>query len=77
MSNAKEQRMNFETRVINTVAPILDSGERAEFCSGTLFVTCDEERAYSIFRTLCGQFGGFNQVRISQCGAEYAYDFVG
>ena len=77
MNNAKEKRMNFETRVIDTIAPILDLGERAEFYSGTLFVTCTEDRAYSIFRTLCGQFGGFNQVRISQCGPEYAYDFVG
>ena len=77
MNNAKEQRMNFETRVINTVTPILDSGERAEFHYGTLFVTCVEDRAHSIFRTLCDQFGGVNQVRISQCGAEYAYDFVG
>ena len=77
MNNAKEKRMQFETHVINAISPILDSGEQADFCSGTLFVTCNEERAHSIFRTLCDQFGGVNRVRISQCGTEYAYDFVG
>jgi hypothetical protein len=77
MNNAKEQRMQFETQVINTVGKMLDSGERADFYSGTLFVTCNEPRAHSIFRTLCDQFGGVNRVRISQCGEEYAYDFVG
>ena len=71
-----EKQMNFETTVINTIATILDSGDQADFSYGTLFVTCTEDKARCIFHALCDNFGGVNKVRISQCGLEYAYDFV-
>ena len=70
-----ESKMLFETEVLDKVAPILETNERAEFNYGTLFVTCSEDRVRSIYHKLTTDYG-FNKVRLSTCGEEYAFDFV-
>jgi hypothetical protein len=71
-----EKQMEFESIVINTIKPLLVSGEQVDFSYGTLFVNCAEDTARCIFHTLCDNFGGVNKVRISKCGEEFAFDFV-
>ena len=67
--------MQFETQVINKIAPFLDSGERAEFSYGSLFVECSEKTARSVFHKLSHD-AGLGKVKISKTTAEYIFDFV-
>jgi hypothetical protein len=66
----------FENRVLEAVAPVLNSGERAEFFadSGCLFLECGLTTLSKIVRTLskigCGNF------KVSHCGDEFAIDFI-
>ena len=70
-----ESKMLFETEILDKVALLLETNERAEFNYGTLFVTCSEDQARSIYHKLTTDYG-FNKVRLSTCGEEYAFDFV-
>lgn len=67
--------MQFEAQVINKIAPYLETGERADFTSGTLFVSCSEATARQIFHKLCRD-SGIGKVKISKTPAEYVFDFV-
>jgi hypothetical protein len=67
--------MVFETQVINNIAPLLDSGERAEFSYGSLFVECSEKTARSVFHQLSYD-AGLGKVKISKTPVEYVFDFV-
>ena len=65
----------FETRVLDAVAPMLNSGERAEFFSGTLFVELkDFERAREVDKVL--KSGGFGDMIVNWAGNEYIVDFI-
>lgn len=66
----------FEQRVLDTVGPVLDSGERAEFFSGTLFFTvADITRARKVEQTL-KEAGSFGDMVFNRVGDEYAVDFI-
>lgn len=66
---------NFENRVLKSVASVLDSGERAEFFSGTLFFTVDNiERARAVHQTL--KNNNFGDMIFNRVGDEYAVDFI-
>ena len=67
--------MAFETQVINNIASFLESGERAEFSYGSLFVECSEKTARSVFHKLCEE-SGLGKVKISKTAVEYVFDFV-
>lgn len=65
----------FENRVLKAVAPELNSGERAEFFNGTLFVeVSDIDRARKIEQTL--KVGGFGDMIVNWTGSEYIVDFI-
>ena len=65
----------FENRVLKAVAPVLNSGERAEFFSGTLFFTvANIERARAVEQTL--KSNNFGDMIFNRVGDEYAVDFV-
>lgn len=65
----------FENRVLEAVGPVLDSGERAEFFSGTLFFTvANIDRARVVEQAL--KAGSFGDMIFNRVGDEYAVDFV-
>ena len=69
--------MQFESRVLSLVNPLLENNENAEFYldTGTLFVAGSERTARRIFHSLTKEFG-FGKVRVSKTPLEFAYDFV-
>lgn len=65
----------FENRVLKAVGPVLNSGERAEFFSGTLFFkVADLARARVVEQTL--KAGGFGDMIFNRVGEEFAVDFI-
>lgn len=65
----------FENRVLEAVAPVLNSGERAEFFNGTLFVElADIDRARKVEQSL--KTGGFGDMIVNWTGSEYIVDFI-
>ena len=65
----------FENRVLKAVESELNSGERAEFFSGTLFFTVSNiERARELEQVL--KAGGFGDMIFNRVGDEYAVDFI-
>jgi hypothetical protein len=68
----------FESNVSYLVRPLLDDNEHAGFFSntGTLFASCSEATARSIYHKLSKEFG-LGKVQIhGPIQGEYAYDFV-
>ena len=66
--------MGFEKVVLNEVAAVLGSDDKASFTNGTLFVECSVPEAVKIETALlnavnCG-------IILSRVGDESAYDFV-
>ena len=68
--------MNFEQTVINKVTPILQDGERAEFCYGSLFVECAEDTSKRVLTKLSTDYNGKVVVSKAKCSPEYVFDFV-
>lgn len=66
--------MNTEAEVLEFIKPALQTGERAEFEFGTLFVKCAERTSRKVFSDLFMAFNG--RVQISRVGSEFAIDFV-
>jgi len=69
--------MNFETKVINIVTPLLINGN-AEFVYGTLFVEdASDTVGHSIYQALSKEFGQ-NAVSVNQYTPAngFSYDFV-
>lgn len=67
-------KMGFESNVLNKIAPILESGDHADFFNGTLFVSCNENKALLITHCLQSDFYiriGVNKIEPGQ----YAFDF--
>jgi len=74
MMNEKGIKMGFEKIVLNEVAKVLNTDDKASFTNGTLFVECSVPDAVKIETALlkelrCG-------IILSRVGAESAYDFV-
>ena len=69
--------MHFETKVINIVGPLLDSG-RAEFVYGTLFLEdVSESVGRKVFRALSKEYGlGKVNVNVYSPVNGFSYDFV-
>ncbi|CAB4163770.1 hypothetical protein UFOVP1146_141 [uncultured Caudovirales phage] len=67
--------MSFEKGVLSSVSDVLDNDNAAVFSYGTLFVTCSEEEARSIFHRLTNTFG-LGGVKVSKTPMEYAFDFT-
>jgi phosphosulfolactate synthase (CoM biosynthesis protein A) len=68
--------MSFEKNVLNKVENVLGDSNCAEFAYGTLFVSCTEDEARSLFHRLSKDYG-FGKVRVSRTVAnEFAFDFV-
>lgn len=68
--------MNFETRVLETIAPVLNAGERAEFFenSGCLFLECGLVTLSKVVRALAKmKVGNF---KVNSVGGEFAIDFL-
>lgn len=64
--------MGFETVVLDRVANLLGSDNKAEFTCGTLFVDCTAEEAAKIETSL----NKITKVIVSKTPAEFAFDFV-
>jgi hypothetical protein len=75
MLSKKEFKMGFEKVVLNKVANVLGEDRQASFCSGTLFVNCNEAEARQVFHKLSKDYG-LGRVQVSKTPAEYAFDFV-
>jgi hypothetical protein len=68
--------MGFETVVLKKVEDVLGDSNCAEFAYGSLFVSCTENEARSVFHRLSKDYG-FGKVRVSRTfGNEFAFDFV-
>ena len=69
--------MDFETKVINIVGPLLDTG-RAEFVYGTLFLEdASEAVGRKIYHALSKEFGvGKVNVNVYSPANGFSYDFV-
>lgn len=65
---------NFENKVLNAIARHLDTGNRAEFYSQTLYVTCSSRTLSKIARTLTDLTK--SSIDINPVGDEYAIDFI-
>ena len=65
----------FENRVLKAVAPVLNTGERAEFFNGSLFVeVADLDRARKVEQAL--KAGSFGDMIVNWTGSEYIVDFI-
>lgn len=66
----------FENRVLEAVAPVLNSGERAEFFndSGCLFLECGLSTLSEVVRTLAKM--GVGKFKVNSVGTEFAIDFI-
>lgn len=68
--------MGFEKCVLNKVAEVLDSDNRAEFCYGSLSVICTKAEARKVFNKLSKDYG-VGKVQISRDASYgYIFDFV-
>jgi hypothetical protein len=66
--------MGLETIVLNKIAPILESGDHADFFNGTLFVSCNDVKAKLIAHQLQEQF--YARIGVSKIEpGQYAFDF--
>lgn len=66
----------FENRVLASITPVLNSGERAEFFenSGCLFLECGLVTLSKVVRTLAKmKVGNF---KVNSVGGEFAIDFI-
>lgn len=66
----------FENRVLEAVAPALNSGERAEFFadSGCLFLECGLSTLSKVVRILAKI--GVGNFKVNSVGEEFAIDFI-
>lgn len=66
----------FENRVLKAVAPVLDTGERAEFfaSTGTLFVTTNVPGMSKVVSSLSR--AGVGNFKVSVVGTDFAVDFI-
>ena len=72
--NLLEFIMGLEKIVLNKIAPILESGDHADFFNGTLFVSCNDNKAKLITRELQEQF--YSRIGVSKIEpGQYAFDF--
>jgi len=69
--------MGFETKVLNIVDPLLDTG-RAEFVYGTLFLEdASEDVGRKVYHALSKRFGlGKVTVNVYTPANGFSYDFV-
>lgn len=77
MMTRKGDEMNFfEKRVLENVAPVLNSGERAEFFedSGCLFLECGLTTLSKVVRVLAR--AGVGNFKVNSVGTEFAIDFI-
>ena len=66
--------MQFETKVIKLIAPVMSEG-RAEFFNGSLFLEgVQENTARKVFSKLCREFDF--KVQPSKVADYFVYDFV-
>jgi len=74
MFSKKESKMGFETVVLDKVATVLKSDNKAEFFCGSLSVICNEAEARKIYHRLTkDQY----KVQVSPDGSYgYIFDFV-
>ena len=66
----------FENRVLESIAPALNAGERAEFFdnSGCLFIECGLSTLSKVVRILARlKVGNF---KVNSVGNEFAIDFI-
>jgi hypothetical protein len=67
--------MGFETVVLDKVAKVLKSDNRAEFFCGTLSVICTTPEALKIFKQLNKEYN--NKVQMNPDGSYgYTFDFT-
>ena len=67
--------MGFESTVVNTVKPCLQSGDQIEMYNGTLFLDCSESTARRTFSELFTKVS--TMIHISKISSgSYAIDFV-
>lgn len=72
--NLLEFIMGLEKIVLDKIAPILESGDHADFFNGTLFVSCNDNKAKLITRQLQEQF--YSRIGVSKIEpGQYAFDF--
>ena len=66
----------FENRVLESVSPVLNSGERAEFFadSGCLFLECGLSTLSKVVRILAKM--GVGKFKVNSVGDEFAIDFI-
>lgn len=66
----------FETRVLESIAPALNAGERAEFFdnSGCLFLECGLATLSKVVRILARL--GVGNFKVNSVGTEFAIDFI-
>ena len=66
----------FENRVLESVSPVLNSGERAEFFadSGCLFLECGLSTLSKVVRILAKM--GVGNFKVNSVGDEFAIDFI-
>jgi hypothetical protein len=68
--------MGFEAVVLDKVAKVLKSDNKAEFFCGSLSVICNENQARKVFHKLSKDYG-LGKVQISPDGSYgYIFDFV-
>lgn len=67
--------MSFESTVIDTAKPCLQTGEQIELYNGTLFLDCSEKTARQTFSELFTKVS--TMIQISKISSDsYAIDFV-
>jgi len=72
--NLVEFIMGLETIVLDKIAPILESGDHADFFNGTLFVSCNDDKAKLITHRLQTEF--YSRIGVSKIEpGQYAFDF--
>ena len=64
----------FETRVIETITPALNVGERAEFFANTLFVEGSHVTLAKVILAL--DKIGAGKIKVSDVHGEFAIDFI-
>lgn len=64
--------MGFEAVVLDRVANVLGTDNKADFAYGTLFVDCNAEEADKIKASL----SKITKVSVTRTPAEYVFDFV-
>ncbi len=67
--------MGFETKVVDTVKPCLQTGDQVEMFNGTLFLDCSEQTARRTFSELFTKVSTMIQISKISSGS-YAIDFV-